>query len=481
MKTPVVIGISSIQQKGSFEQLDEALILMEKATQKAIVDSTNPKITDYIDQIQIPKGYWKYRDPGKWIAKRNGIKSAKTTVTKIGVLQQNLINTACKDIANEKINASLIIGGEARYKKIRALIENKDYVETNLNTNPDYYIKAKDDLQTQEERDELGLMAVGYYAILESAYRAQKKLSIQEHKQKIGELYEEFSEIAAKNLDGWLDKKISSSEIIKASKSNPLQALPYNKFHCTSWNVNQASAMIICSEDLANDLGIPQNKRVYPLASSETNHMIAPIQRQNLNKSFGLELAVKFIKDVCEDNNIEPNLYELYSCFPIAVQMFSDSLGLKKHQGKTVTGGMAFAGGPLNNYMIHSTVKMLNEIRSNHSNIGLVTGVSGMMTKQALSLWSKKPLIDFISKDVSEEAKLKDIPVQMSHALEGCASVIGYTIFPDDNGQLKAVVYSEDSQKKRKVLISNDKEILKSMGEEEWVGKQVKFKGKYLV
>jgi len=27
MKTPVVIGISSIQQKGSFEQLDEALIL----------------------------------------------------------------------------------------------------------------------------------------------------------------------------------------------------------------------------------------------------------------------------------------------------------------------------------------------------------------------------------------------------------------------------------------------------------------------
>ena len=104
MKTPVVIGISSIQQKGSFEQLDEALILMEKATQKAILDSTNPRITDYIDQIQIPKGYWKYRDPGKWIAKRNGIKSAKTTVTKIGVLQQNLINTACKDIANEKIN-----------------------------------------------------------------------------------------------------------------------------------------------------------------------------------------------------------------------------------------------------------------------------------------------------------------------------------------------------------------------------------------
>ena len=481
MNTPVVIGISSIQQKGSYDDLDEALILMEKATQKAISDSTNPNIVNYIDQIQIPKGFWKYRDPGKWIAKRNGMKSAKTTVTKIGVLQQNLINTACKDIVDGKINASLIIGGEARYKKIQALKENKVFVETELNTNPDYYVKADHDLQTQDERDELGLMAVGYYAILETAYRAQKKLSIQEHKEKISELYEIFSKIAKENPDGWLDKSLVASEIIKVSKSNPLQALPYNKFHCTTWNVNQASAMIICSENLANNLDIPLSKRVYPVASSESNHMIAPIQRPHLSKSYGLDLAVKFIKDVCRNNNIEPNLYELYSCFPIAVQMFSDSLGLNENQSKTVTGGMSFAGGPLNNYMIHSTVKMLSKIRSDHSNIGLVTGVSGMMTKQALALWSKKPLIDFITKDVTKDAKLEEIPVQMSAEFEGMATIIGYTIFKDNNGELKAVIYSEDSKKKRKVLISYDKEILKSMGEEEWVGKNIKFKGKHLV
>jgi len=419
VNTPVVIGISSIQQKGSYDDLDEALILMEKATQKAISDSTNPNIVNYIDQIQIPKGFWKYRDPGKWIAKRNGMKSAKTTVTKIGVLQQNLINTACKDIVDGKINASLIIGGEARYKKIQALKENKVFVETELNTNPDYYVKADHDLQNQDEKDELGLMAVGYYAILETAYRAQKKLSIQEHKEKISELYEIFSKIAKENPDGWLDKSLVASEIIKVSKSNPLQALPYNKFHCTTWNVNQASAMIICSENLANNLDIPLSKRVYPVASSESNHMIAPIQRPHLSKSYGLDLAVKFIKDVCRDNNIEPNLYELYSCFPIAVQMFSDSLGLNENQSKTVTGGMSFAGGPLNNYMIHSTVKMLSKIRSDHSNIGLVTGVSGMMTKQALALWSKKPLIDFITKDVTEEAKLKKHPFKCQKSLRG--------------------------------------------------------------
>ena len=68
---PVVVGIGSLQQKGSFEQLDEALILMEKATLRAIEDTENPKISNYIDEIQIPKGYWSYRDPGKWIAENN--------------------------------------------------------------------------------------------------------------------------------------------------------------------------------------------------------------------------------------------------------------------------------------------------------------------------------------------------------------------------------------------------------------------------
>ena len=99
---PVVIGISSLQQTGSFNDLDEALVLMELVTQNALLDSTNPDIAKYIDEVQVPKGFWKYRDPGRWIAERNGFDDAKTSVTKIGVLQQNLINSACNKIINGK-------------------------------------------------------------------------------------------------------------------------------------------------------------------------------------------------------------------------------------------------------------------------------------------------------------------------------------------------------------------------------------------
>ena len=57
---PVLVGIGTIQQKGSFDELDEALILMEKVTLGAIKDTEAPGIRRYIDEIQVPKGYWAY-------------------------------------------------------------------------------------------------------------------------------------------------------------------------------------------------------------------------------------------------------------------------------------------------------------------------------------------------------------------------------------------------------------------------------------
>ncbi len=185
-------------------------------------------------------------------------------------------------------------------------------------------------------------MAVGYYAILESALRKTKNLKIDSHKEQIGKLYSDFSKIAALNDEGWIANPYDWENISNESDKNPMQALPYNKLHCTSWNVNQASAMILCSEELANELNIPQKNRLYPLASSETNHMIAAIQRPNIIKPTGLQLAADFILNICKEHNIKPNTFEVYSCFPVAVQMFADSLNLDLNSNLTSTGGMPF-------------------------------------------------------------------------------------------------------------------------------------------
>ena len=471
---PVVVGLGSIQQKGNYNELDEALILMDKAFKKALIDCTNNNITEYIDEVRVPKGFWRYRDPGKWVAKNNNIKSVQTTVTKVGILQQNLINTACNKIQNGEIKASLILGGESRFKMLRSSIEKKDYIETPLNINPDIYDKSSEELQLDIEEKELGSMAVGYYAILESAFRFILQNNHDDHNNYLSEIYSGYSEIAARNQDGWIEQSIDKKDIKNESKKNLRQAFPYNKYHCTSWNVNQACAIIICSEDVANKLDIPIEKRVYPLASSENNHMISTLQRPNLIQSEGMQLAANFILDICSKYNLKPDLYDLYSCFPVAVQMFAKSLKLDHINDKTITGAMPFAGGPLNSYVLHSTAKLIEKLRENN-NVGIVTGVSGMMTKQSYALWSKNPLIDFKYKDCSHKAKEIELPVKLSDQKSGSGKVIGYTILVK-NKVNKAIIFVDTDDKKRKLITSCNETIINEMQNTEWVGKRINFK-----
>ena len=473
----VVIGVSTIQQKGDFENLDEALLLMDQAVKEALSDSGNKSIKDQIDEIRIPKGFWRYRDPGKWIAKNNDFKKIPTThVAKIGVLQQNLINEACLKIENGEINAAIILGGEARYKQLRSIIEKKEYSETKLDENPDFYIKAKEDLYGDEELKELGAMAVGYYASMETAIRKNDDETIEEHQNNIASMYEEFSKVASNNEDAWLDHPYSREEILVISKKNKMLAYPYNKLHCTSWNVNQSAALIICSEELANKLEIDNNKRVYPISSSENNHMIAIQQRPKLYESLGMIYAAKSINKMMKKLDIRLDAYDLYSCFPAAVKMFSKSLELGSEIPKTITGSMPYAGGPLNSFVIHSTVKMIQKIRALEVRHGLVTGVSGMMTKQSFCVWGKEYQKQFIFDDVTERAKLDENPVELSNIAEGEGEIIGYTIIQGSDNAPKAVLYLDDEKKHRKVVSSLDKNFINLLMEEEWVGKKVKFK-----
>jgi len=50
------------------------------------------------------------------------------------------------------------------------------------------------------------------------------------------------------------------------------------------------------------------------------------------------------------------DFFDLYSCFPIAVQVTRDMLGIAENDTRplTVTGGLPYFGGPGNNYVMHA-------------------------------------------------------------------------------------------------------------------------------
>ncbi len=80
----------------------------------------------------------------------------------------------------------------------------------------------------------------------------------------------------------------------------------------------------------------------------------------------------------------EAECVEVYSCFPAAVRVQQRALGLAADSTPTVTGGMAFAGGPFNNFVLQSMVAVAGRLRAEPGALGLVTTVSGLLTKPGI-------------------------------------------------------------------------------------------------
>ena len=87
----------------------------------------------------------------------------------------------------------------------------------------------------------------------------------------------------------------------------------------------------------------------------------------------------------------ELDLAEVYSCFPAAVRVQQRELRLDPGATPTLTGGMAFAGGPFNHYVLQSTTTLGERLRDAPDQLGLVTTVSGMLSKPGLAVWSASP------------------------------------------------------------------------------------------
>ena len=63
---------------------------------------------------------------------------------------------------------------------------------------------------------------------------------------------------------------------------------------------------------------------------------------------------------------------------------------------------MTFAGGPLNHFVLQALDRMVAALRGDPGSLGVATAVSGMLTKQGVTLWSSEPGPGFQFLDVDE-------------------------------------------------------------------------------
>jgi len=473
VNTPVLVGVAAIQQKtDDYRQALEPVALMEQALRGAEADAGCAGLLVRADEILVPKGIWGYSDPGRLLADAVGAAHAVTVLGEIGVSQQSLFTRACQRISDGEVNVVLVAGGEAKYRSLCAAKAGGEAAEmSQTGVEPDITLNPEAELWSPVESN-CGLgMPVGYYAIMDSALRYKQGLSLGQHRDQMANMYAHFSEIAALNPDAWCDQPVAATHIREESAGNRMLAFPYTKLHNSQWNVDQAAGLILCSARVATELGIERSKWVFPRTFTESNFMSTVASRKDLGGSAGFRIAGQVAMELAGVSFDEIRLRELYSCFPFAVRVQLQEFGMDPGGEFSVTGGMTFGGGPLNNFVLQATVKMARLLRENPVETGLVTTVSGMLTKQACALWSATPgSTGWVFADVTEQVRQASELCELVADYQGEAAVAGYTVLYQGAEPWRAVAVFDLPDGRRTVAYSEDPQWLQMMMTQECCG-----------
>jgi acetyl-CoA C-acetyltransferase len=202
--------------------------------------------------------------------------------------------------------------------------------------------------------------------------------------------------------------------------------------------------------------------------------MLAVSAREDLVRSPGADATAAAVLDAAGLTAAEIDLFDLYSCFPVAVDVFAEAAGLDADALLTVTGGMAFAGGPYNNYYFQATARAAELLRAGAGRTALLSCVSGILTKQAFALWSTEPPVrGFVRCDMTTPvaATAGQLPVVESYS--GSAIIAGCTVVYSRGEPPTAVVLLDTPNGARTLAVSDAADVIAGIECEEWVGRMV--------
>ncbi len=475
-RTPVLVGAGAItQREDDATTAREPIALMIDALAKAADDAGSSELTTQADSILVPKGFWEYSDPARLIADHFGATDARTTLADLGVLQTTLFGTAARDIAQGRSRIVLIAGGEARHRTLQAFHAGVEIATTKqTNVEPTQTLRPADEIiHALENEHGLG-MPVNQYSALEVALRFADGLSIDRHRDEVADLCARFADVAARNPDAWDRGGLGRDGIRNPVDGNRMLAFPYTKRHTSQWNVDQAAGLIMTSIETAERLGVARDRWVFPLAVADSNYMVTMSERRRLDRSPGFHHAVRKVFETSGASPGDVRHRELYSCFPAAVRIQMREMGIDKSDEVSVTGGMTFGGGPLNNFVLQSVAKMSDVLRADAGTVAVVTAVSGYITKQGVSLWSTEPgAKPFAFSDVSADAEADTQRVEVVAGHRGKAKVATYAVIFTREGPEKTVFICDLPDGRRTIVGSEEKALAELAMEEELCGRPI--------
>ena len=329
-RIPVLVGVAQVEQRSdSPEDYQEPLDMMLKATRLAGEDTQRPGILSEADAVYVVRGVWSYQDPARLIAEAIGAEKAETVGTAYGGnMVQTCVSDACMAISRGDLSVAVLAGAEIGRSLAQARKSGTRLAMREADGSPDRLLgEMKSMLHPLEEKHGVD-QPVFWYSIFDSAIRHQRGEGIEEHRKRISELWSSFNDVAVGNPHAWIQKEISAEEIRTASAGNRMIAFPYTMLMNANSRVNQGAALILCSLERAEALGIPPENYIFPHSGSEAHDPLFFSNRKDFHSSPSIRMAGQKVLELGHVGIEEIDHVDLYSCFPSAVQVAANELGL---------------------------------------------------------------------------------------------------------------------------------------------------------
>lgn len=444
-RSVVLVGAGQFVQKPGANPAEalEPVAMMVEAVERAAADAGAPDLLRQVDSIRVVKGAWPYRDPGALIAARIGASPRQTLLSPDGGnTPQSLVNKSAFDIASGALDVVVLAGGEGIYSRRRAKRAGvKIPYTSDADAPPAEPIGADVTMSSPLELERGFAAPVNVYPMFEVALRHARGETPAAHLARVSELWERFNAVAVANPYAWLRTPMTAEEIRTPSASNRLVGYPYTKSMNSNWDLDQAAAVILCSVEKAQALGISRDRWVFPWSGTDAHDTYLISNRHDYHSSPAIRTAARHALALAGVGVEDIAHVDLYSCFPSAVQIGAAEIGLGEDRPLTVTGGLPFAGGPLNNYVMHSIATMAGVLRDHPGEVGLCSANGGYVTKHAIGVYSTEPPAGgaFRHADVQEEVdRFPTRQVTGDHV--GPATIESYTVMHDHEGPTEALL-----------------------------------------
>ena len=492
-KIPVLVGCGQVVQKEKDPlKARPPLEMMVEASKRAAADcGLGDKLWDSCDTVacvrliidspgvsRVPFG--KYSNLSGSVAAALGAKSRQHFYGPTGGnTPQMLVNFLCEEIARGRSTTALLCGGEcfATYRRALGQGLNLDWPDGNPQGERVDIGVEKAGTSAQETAHGLHF-PVNAYPLFENALRGHKNRDISQHQKELGALFSSFSRVAQDHAQAWFPTFRTPEEIATPSAANRYVGFPYTKYMNAVMEVDQAAALVLMSQHQARTLGIPEEKYIYLHGCADTHDIWHISERVNLHSSPAIATMGRKAFAMADWSCQEIDHMDIYSCFPSAVQISCQELGIPLDGTRplTVTGGLPYFGGAGNNYVLHSIATMMDTLRANPGDKGLCTANGYYVTKHSMGLYSTTaPGQPWQREDpASYQAELDTMehPHEVTNP-SGKARVESYTVAHDRHGPKTGIILGRlgDGGGRFVAHTSSDSSLLQRLVDEDQLGR----------